>query len=138
MKKWITLDAEAILKRTLEKSSGRTTYLSPFDIPTSAGLDFEEGVLTIEFSYIGGVERTERFSIEGMVFHVGRSSRRLYRIEATVSHLQPMINSSIESGIDAFLHKQEIQSRSRGSYKAAKDVIDSGSLNLISSQIVTI
>lgn len=127
--KWINLNSTEIFKKTLQHNSGHTQGLSPFDVPTAAGIGSNKGKLVIIFRYIGGEERTKIVSGDGVTFEIGRSSNRLYRIEAKLSHFQNNLNYSLNSKIDNFLDKQEIKDSSRGSYKAAEQFIKTTDLN---------
>lgn len=129
--KWITLDSSRIVNETLERDRrmNRTSVISPFNVPSKLGYEFDGQVFTIVFSYIGGDEKTQRIDGgNGFVFHIGKTSQRLYRIEANVAVIQEALAESLPHSIDDF--KQSRQPRFQGSYTAAHQVFGKGGVDI--------
>ncbi len=105
-KKWIRLDPRHYGTSEKEDRNGVEFHLhvSPYDLPDAVRgfFDRERGRFAIEFKYISPEDTHEQKVDEHVSVRVGKSSRRLYRIDLDVASLgAEQVVLRVKSAVDA-------------------------------------
>lgn len=127
---WISLDQNVIDRPRRGRFQGMEieVELSPYELPEAVRgyLTDDEKTFIIEFKYLAGAEATvPQSAIDSVVIHLGRTSKRLYKIEigtdvwAGAAH---GVRFRMAQAIEA-LENDPSRNLRKGNYEVAREVI---------------